>query len=822
MWTCARAALGVLGLAGVALAAKCRRMKPGVAPVTLQQYCYNKDNWPSTGKRSLWQWCGTGTVKYSPGFHTGCPSGTTHCCMRTVAPVTLAPSPAPSPATFTNCASFSGGVCGDVNTLACQTNGARADFVSNLCTGPWNIRCCKGPNPRLVAKAAPATAAPTLAPTPAPTPRPVVLVPAIPVPTSPPPPALTQPPPVTTPRPSQPPTDAPQPPATTRSTAAATSSTADVKPSAKEAPTSETVPNVVCGAHQFRKGASPRECFTCNNIACDPGQTREGQCGGSEDGWTCTAAAEEPPACDPACPGTLRCARVTSQCTNATTGATVVTDTTACSCGGPTPTGVCLYGARCEREVRCPSTPAAICRRYDPASCDTVAAQVCGSAGPEEKPTLDACTAAAAADCAATTGTGGAAPGNDTAASTPLEPPTPTLTPSRAPGAPGSSGTTAAPEPEPEQPEQPGTNGSSSIEGGDEGGGGGGGMSGGAVAGVVVVCLLAAALLAAGVAYACREKDASMRSTNPNYNHGSSKGLSTTHQNPGYAGPDSIGGGGGAEDGGSGCAGAGDGTQKDNDHIGDYDPLAGSTPQTRGENDTPNGYGRLSLPQSGYDHLAGSTPPAAGGAPNSYNRLVLRDGAGSSVGYYEAMNVRTATPAAYHAEGAGSADERWACVLSPCGGCGVWPAPFLIPPSRTSTCRLCRLPGPAPACGRGPAPGRSRARPACLPGVPPPHVVALAASAAMSLFQAYTAGDLRNPRGHGRRRQQLRVRNHGDAHRRRRQQHRVRTHGGAHPGRHQHQQRRLLQRIRRGRRPLQRLRRGGRCHRRRRVHRSGW
>ena len=439
MRTCARAALGVLALAGVALATKCRlNNKKGKT----QADCINRKLFGEFAS------CGLGTADYNAvaggvpnqkvRVYTGCPSGTTHCCM--MPPPTPVPTPRPRPT----------------------------------------------PAPVAVPRPTPV---PTLAPRPAPTPAP------------------TQPP-VTTPRPSPHPTGAPPPPATTTTTAAATSTTADVKTSAKEAPPSETVPNVVCGTNtnQFRKGASPGECFTCSNVACDPGQTRVGQCGGSEDGWTCTTAATEPPpACDPACPGTLRCARVTSQCTNATTGATVVTDTTACSCGGPTPTGVCLYGARCEREVRCPSVPGAICRRYDPASCDPVAAQVCGSAGAgrEGKPTLDACTAAA--DCAATTATGGAAPGNATAASTPLGPlaPTPTPTPSGVPGAPGSSGTTAAPKPE---SKQPGTNGSSSSEGGDEGGGGGGGMSGGAVAGVVVVCLLVAALLAAGVALVMRTR----------------------------------------------------------------------------------------------------------------------------------------------------------------------------------------------------------------------------------------------------------------------------------------------------------------------------
>ena len=205
-------------------------------------------------------------------------------------------------------------------------------------------------------------------------------------------------------------------------------------------------------------------------------------------------------------------------------------------------------------------------------------------------------------------------------------------------------------------------------------------MSGGAVAGVVGVCLLAAALLAAGAAYACREKNVSMRSTNPNYDRGSSnpiydRGSSTAHHNPDYAGPGSTGGRVGAEDGVSGGTAVGDGAQGNDssgehgravssyDRLargapGDYDHLAGSTPQTRGENDAPNGYDRLSRPQSNYDHLAGSTPPVAGGAPNSYDRLGPRDGDGSSIGYYEAMSVRTATPADYHVEVVGSPDGR--------------------------------------------------------------------------------------------------------------------------------------------------------------------
>ena len=64
---------------------------------------------------------------------------------------------------------------------------------------------------------------------------------------------------------------------------------------AKETPPGEEVPNIRCGANQFRKGSGPGECFTCSNIVCDPGQTQEGQCGGSEDGWTCAGTPLPPP-----------------------------------------------------------------------------------------------------------------------------------------------------------------------------------------------------------------------------------------------------------------------------------------------------------------------------------------------------------------------------------------------------------------------------------------------------------------------------------------------------------------------------------------------
>ena len=136
---------------------------------------------------------------------------------------------------------------------------------------------------------------------------------------------------------------------------------------------------------------------------------------------------------------------MTSECTNTTTGATVVVVTTACDCGGPSASGVCSYGTRCEKEVRCPPVPGAICRRHDPASCDPVPAQVCGHRHPKNisSVALEACTTAAA-NCADKTRTGGVAASTPTSNTTRAQPPV-----LGAPGTPGAgtSSTTAAPGP---------------------------------------------------------------------------------------------------------------------------------------------------------------------------------------------------------------------------------------------------------------------------------------------------------------------------------------------------------------------------------------
>ena len=131
MRTCARAALGVLGLAGVALAIdiNCRKINEDWMP----QVCFNTKSqglqvyntkcvqsqsmpyrldWgtPSEGGLS------TGSIP----LYKGCPEGTTHCCMQKAAPATLAPTPAPAPPGPEVCGSFSGGVCGNHEMNNCQ------------------------------------------------------------------------------------------------------------------------------------------------------------------------------------------------------------------------------------------------------------------------------------------------------------------------------------------------------------------------------------------------------------------------------------------------------------------------------------------------------------------------------------------------------------------------------------------------------------------------------------------------------------------------------------------------------------------------------
>ena len=50
----------------------------------------------------------------------------------------------------------------------------------------------------------------------------------------------------------------------------------------------QSIPNVVCGADQFRTGANPGTCVACSSATCASGTYRQGSCSGTTNGYTCT------------------------------------------------------------------------------------------------------------------------------------------------------------------------------------------------------------------------------------------------------------------------------------------------------------------------------------------------------------------------------------------------------------------------------------------------------------------------------------------------------------------------------------------------------
>ena len=117
------------------------------------------------------------------------------------------------------------------------------------------------------------------------------------------------------------------------------------------------------------------------------------------------------------------------------------------------------------------------------------------------------------------------------------------------------------------------------------------GLGGAAIAGIIAGCLLLGACAGAAVMHTCRGEDASMQSTNPNYEHRSA----TTQHNPAF-----IGGGNGTL-----TAAAGGGQQ---DGV-DYSHLAGSSTSNTA-NEEPE-----------YDHLDRALEERAKASKNDYNHL---------------------------------------------------------------------------------------------------------------------------------------------------------------------------------------------------------